>query len=132
VPDFKLLAGLFLAVLLLVCLGPLAVFMPLLKKAKRKALNDYGNLIARHGRLVHRQWIEGEPPADRSLLEAPELGPACDIGALYDSIRAMGTVPITKASVLAIAVPAALPMIAVATMEIPLAELLGKLFKTLL
>lgn len=132
VQDFKLLAGLFLAVLLLVCLGPLAVFMPLLKKAKRKALADYGTLIARHGRLVHRQWIDGQPPADRSLLEAPELGPACDIGALYDSIRAMATIPVTKASVLAIAVPAALPMIAVATMEIPLAELLGKLFKTLI
>jgi hypothetical protein len=132
VQDFKLLAALFLAVLLIVCLGPLAVFLPLLKKAKRKALADYGNLIARHGRLVHRQWIDGQPPADRSLLEAPELGPACDIGGLYNGVAAMRKIPLTKASVLAIAVPAALPMIAVATMEIPLAELLGKLFKTLL
>ena len=130
--DFKLLAGLFLAVLLLLCLGPLAVFLPLLKKAKRKALADYGTLIARHGRLVRSQWIDGQPPADRSLLEAPELGPSCDIGALYDSIRAMATIPVTKVSVLAIAVPAAIPLISVATMEIPLADLLGKLFKTLL
>lgn len=132
VQDFKLLAGLFLAVLLLVCLGPLAVFMPLLKKAKRKALAEYGNLIARHGRLVRSQWIDGQPPADRSLLEAPELGPACDIGALYDSIRAMGTLPVTKTSVLAIAVPAALPLLIGASIEIPVMELLGKLFKTLL
>lgn len=132
VQDFKLLAGLFLAVLLLVSLGPLAVFMPLLKRAKRKALADYGNLIARHGRLVRSQWIDGQPPADRSLLEAPELGPACDIGALYDSIRAMGTIPVNKTSVLAIAVPAALPLLIGATIEIPVMELLGKLFKTLL
>lgn len=132
VQDFKLLAGLFFAVLLLIGLAPLAVFIPLLKKARRKALADYGNLIARHGRLVHRQWIDGHAPADRSLLEAPELGPAADIGTIHDSIAAMRKFPATKASILALAVPAALPMIALATMEIPLAELLGKLFKTLL
>ena len=132
VGDFKLLAGLFLAVILLVCLSPLAVFMPLLKKARRKALADYGNLIARHGRLVRSQWIEGQAPADRSLLEAPELGPVCDIGAIYDSIRAMGTSPVNKSAILAIAIPAALPLLIGATMEIPLMDLLGKLFKTLL
>ena len=132
VQNFKLLAGLFLAVILLVCLSPLAVFLPLLKRAKRKALADYGTLIARHGRLVRSQWIEGQPPADRSLLEAPELGPACDIGAIYDSIRAMRQIPVTKTSILAIAVPAALPLLIGATIEIPLMDLLGKLFKTLL
>jgi hypothetical protein len=132
VRDFKLLAGLFVAVLLLVCLSPLTVFMPLLKRTRRKALADYGNLIARHGRLVHREWIEGRPVADRALLEAPELGPACDIGAIHDSVVAMRNIPLTKASVLVLVLPAAVPLLIGATIEIPIVELLGKLFKTLL
>lgn len=132
ITAFKMQAGIFGALILLLCLGPLAVFIPFLKKTKRKAIADYGQLIARHGRLVHQQWIEGRPPADRALLEAPELGPACDIAELYEPVRSMRMFPFSKKSLAVVLIPAALPLLAVCSMEIPLLELLGDIFKTLL
>lgn len=132
VASFKMQAAIFLGVLLLLCLAPLLVFIPLLRKTKRNALKDYGTLVARHARLVQQRWIEGTEPADRSLLEAPELGPSCDINSLYDSIRAMRIFPFAKKSVATIAIPAAIPVLLVFAMEIPIADLLQRILHTVL
>lgn len=132
VAFFKMQAAIFIGVILLLCLAPLLAFVPLLRKTKRKALHDYGMLVARHGRLVHQRWIEGKTLPDRTLLEAPELGPSCDINFLYDSIRAMRVSPFSKSSVITVAIPAAIPILLVFSMEIPLADLLKRLLHTVL
>jgi hypothetical protein len=87
VNELKIHGAIFIALVLIACLFPLIVFLPVLKKAKRKGIAEYGALVARHDRLVAQQWLRGEEVADRSLLEAPELGPSCDIHSLYDSVR---------------------------------------------
>jgi hypothetical protein len=92
---------------------------------------EYGALVARHGRLVRQRWILGEPVADDALLGAPELGPVADTLTLYDAARKMRSFPIARRSVVAIALPAALPMIGVLAMEIPIKDLLLKLLTTL-
>lgn len=132
VSALKVHGGIFIGFVLVICITPLAVFLPTLKKAKRRGLADYGALIARHGRLVENIWIRGEEVKDRSLLEAPELGPSCDIGSIYDSVRSMRALPITKASLMPLALPLALPLLAVSTMEVPIGELIGKVLHSLL
>ncbi|MCW1923618.1 hypothetical protein OKA05_13720 [Luteolibacter arcticus] len=47
---------------------------------------------------------------------------------LCDSVREMRTLPVDKSSLL----PLALPLLVASSIEIPLAELIGKVFKTLL
>jgi hypothetical protein len=81
--------------------------------------------------LVHERWIDGKPVADEAVLDAPELGPVADTAALYDSVKAMRTLPIGKTAILPIAAAAALPLLAVLTLQMPVKELLLKLLKAL-
>ena len=132
VSELKVHGAIFVVLILLLCLFPLGVFLPVLKRAKRKGIAEYGALVARHDRQVEQTWLRNQPVEDRSLLEAPELGPSCDIHSLYDSVREMRILPVNKSSLLPLLVPLALPLLAASAIEIPLAELVGKVFKTLL
>jgi hypothetical protein len=121
----------FGVVALVLFLAPLLPWQRPLAAAKRRAELEYGALVARHGRLVRRRWILGEPIRDEPILSAPELGPVADTLALYEAARKMRTLPIGPRSLLAILLPAALPLLAVLALEIPVKDLLLGLLKTL-
>lgn len=121
----------FVIVSVVLFLLPLLAFAGPLKRVKRQALLDYGALVGRHGRLVRQRWIEGRSLADDAVLDAPELGPVADTGAVFDAVKAMRTVPLGKASVLPLAAAAVLPMLAVLAIQVPVKDLLLKLLKAL-
>jgi hypothetical protein len=124
--------GVFVAILLVVLLAPLVAFMPTFAATRRKALADYGGLLAMHGRLVHRKWIGGEDVGEPSVLDAPELGPVADTLSLYQAVASQHAAPISKTTLIAILLPVALPMFAVAALQIPVGELIMRLLKTVL
>ena len=132
VSELKIHGAIFIVLIVALCLFPLIVFFPLLKKAKRKGIAEYGALVARYDQLVAKKWLRGEETGEQALLEAPELGPSCDIHSLYDAVREMRILPVNKTSLLPLLIPLALPLLAASAIEIPLAELVGKVFKTLL
>ncbi|MFB9128653.1 hypothetical protein E2553_05310 [Paraburkholderia dipogonis] len=110
-------------------------FMPLavtLGRVKRDAIFSYGSLVGRHARLVHRRWILKEDVGTPDILDAPELGPVADVQAVYQAIRSMRGIPVGKLGLIAIVVPAAVPMLVVAGMQLPLQSVLTKVLKTLL
>ena len=121
-----------LAVVLLVFLSPCLVFAGPLARAKKQALLEYGALVAHHGAAVRSKWILGDETRDEPLLSAPEIGPVADTIGLYEAVQRMRPVPLGKASLLAIALPVAIPFIGVLAIQIPLKELLGQLAKGLL
>lgn len=122
-------SAVLISVVFLIPLLPLA--LPL-GKLKRRAIFEYGSLVAHHDRLVHQRWILHRDIGRPEILDAPELGPVADIHAIYDAVGHMRSVPISKLSVAAIAVPATLPMLYVAAMQLPLSALLGKVVKALI
>ena len=132
VNELKVHGAIFVVMIVTFCLFPLVVFFPLLKRAKRRGLAEYGALVARYDKLVSQKWLRGEEVGEQPLLEAPELGPSCDIHSLYDAVREMRILPVNKTSLLPLLIPLALPLLAACAIEIPLAELVGKVFKTLL
>ena len=127
VQSLRLLVGVFLVVLVMLCLAPLTVFIPKLAAAKRRALLEYGALVGKHGRLVRGRWILGEPLDEHPLLQAPEIGPVADTLSLYEAVTKMRPAPIGKAALLTIALPAALPMLALFAIEVPIKDLLLKI-----
>ncbi len=132
--DVRTLAlpfGIFVVVVTLMMLAPLVTFAPALARAKRRALADYGALVARHGRLVRERWIEGKDPKDAGLLEAPEIGPVADTIALYEAVKRSRTIPIGKQTLVAILLPLVLPMLAVVALQVPIGQLLLTLLKAL-
>ncbi|MFM1990599.1 MAG: hypothetical protein RJA99_3556 [Pseudomonadota bacterium] len=116
------LVGIFVA--------PFLVLVPTMVRAKSAARLRYGALVARHGDALHRRWIGGEV-VDDPLLDAPEVGAAADAAMLYESVVRMRLVPIGAPALGALAVPAALPMLAVAAMQVPVVELLKTLLRAL-
>jgi hypothetical protein len=116
---------------LVLFLAPLLPWGRPLAAAKRRAELEYGALVARHGRLVRRRWIEHQPVGDVSLLSAPEIGPIADTLALHEAVRKMRILPIGRRSLLAVLLPAAIPMLGVLAIEIPVKDLLLGLLKTL-
>lgn len=131
VSSLKAEVGVFLILLVVLCLAPLVVFIPKLAAAKKQALLDYGALVGEHGRLVHRRWISREVLDNQSLLEAPEIGPVADAVALYEAVTNMRAAPIGKSAILAVALPAAIPLLALFAIEVPIKELLLKILGTL-
>lgn len=122
----------FLVLMLAIFLGPLLLYVPLLGRTKRRALLDYAALVGAHGRAVHARWIERKPAArDEDLLAAPEIGPVADTLAIYEAVQRMQTVPLTKASALAIVVPAVVPMLLVVLSKVPVKTLLLSVLKAL-
>jgi hypothetical protein len=130
--DFKLPLAVFVAVMLVMFLGPFLLFAPQLGRLKRRSLLEYGALVGEHGRLVQQRWIFGEPVEDKGLLDAPELGPVVDTLSIYEAVEHIRPVPLGKQSVVAIVAPALLPMIPVVAMEVPLKDTLLKLLGVLI
>jgi hypothetical protein len=127
--------GLLIATAVLITIAFLLPFVPLsltLGKLKRQAILDYGSVVGHHGRLVHRRWIEGEEIGSPAILDAPELGPVADVQTMFDSVKHMRPFPISKLGLLAVAGPAALPMLYVLVMQLPLPAILAKVLKTLI
>ena len=132
VTQFKAPMIAFVVVVLLLFLSPNLAFAGVLQRTRRQALLDYGALVARQGRLVRERWIKGHEVAGTGLLEAPELGPVADVNSLYQPVEKMRPVPIGLPTLLGVLVPAALPMLPVLAIEIPIKELLTGLIKTLM
>lgn len=118
-----------IALVFLIPLLPLAVS---LGRLKRRSIFEYGSLIAHHDRLVHQRWILHRYIGTPEILDAPELGPVADIHAIYEAVGRMKSVPLSKLSIAAIAIPAVLPMAYVASMQLPLSAVLGKVVKALI
>jgi hypothetical protein len=111
---------------------PLLALAGPLKRAKKQALLDYGVLVGRHGRLVHERWIEGRSVGPAALLEAPELGPVADTAALYESVERMRMLPASLGAMAPVALAAALPLMAVLALQMPVKDLVLRLLKAVL
>ena len=121
-----------LIVLLALFLSPLLAFAGPLGAAKRRARLEYAVLVGRIGGLLDRRWIRGEEVPDDPVLSAPEIGPMVDAASVYEAAARMRAAPIGKQALLAIIIPAALPMLVVVALEIPLKDILLKLAGALL
>jgi hypothetical protein len=130
VRSLRALAAVFVVTMLLLLVAPLLPFGAKLRAWKRRALLDYGALVGRHGREVRRRWILGDAVEDE-LLAAPEIGPVADTVALYEAVSRMRMFPIGRPTLFAILLPAVIPMLPVAAIQIPIKDLLLKLATTL-
>ncbi len=117
-------------VLPLIFLAPGLVWISKLAQTRQQALLDYGALVANHGRLVRNRWIELAPVEDDAILSAPELGPVADTAALYEAVTRMRIVPLGRSALLSLAIPIAIPMLAVVAIQIPTKQILLTLLKT--
>jgi hypothetical protein len=125
-------AGL-LVICLLVGLFPLLSFAGSLRVLRRQSLLAYGALLAEHGRLVERRWIQRDPAAqgDIPLLSAPEIGPVADTISLYEAVGRTRPAPISRRSLIPIAIAVAVPLLPVFATQIPIKDVILKVLAPL-
>lgn len=124
-------AGAIVLLLSLLLLLPQLALTPLLFRTRREALLRYSALVGRHGRLLHRRWIDGLPAGDEPILDAPEIGPSADIATLYDAVRSMRWMLVGWTSLVKVVVPPVLPFLALTATQIPVREMLLRVLKLL-
>ncbi|MDO6443608.1 MULTISPECIES: hypothetical protein [unclassified Marinobacter] len=104
----------WMAVILVVFIGPLILFYPALYQFKIRALIDYGAVATRKARASEAEW-------DVSCL--------ADLSAGYEAIRSIHTVPVSWATFIALITATAIPWLAVLLSQVPLLQLLSTLAK---
>lgn len=131
VKDLQPLMIAYVAVILVVFVGPVLLASRTLLAFKRASLMQYGKLLGHQGRMLHQKWICQQTPEDPSILNSPEIGPLADGISLYNAVDRMRPMVVSKATVLPVALAAVLPLIPVMALEMPLGEILKKLALTI-
>ena len=115
------LAG-WLAIVLVLFLGPLLVFMRPLYAVRERALMEYGRLASHHHLAFHRKWVE-EAGTGEELLGSVDPSSVSDLNAGVQTALGMRLVPVDRAAVMQLAVAAGVPLLAVVVAQYPLGEL---------
>ncbi len=125
--DFKLEVIAFIAIVMLVFLGPLFVFSPHLLRAKRDGLREYGNLASRYVEEFEQKWIHGGAQADEQLIGSGDIQSLADLGHSFEIIRGIRPIPFTRETVIELIVIILLPVLPLTLTMMPLEELITKL-----
>ena len=116
----------------LLLLMPLFAVAPALWVTRWNTLPRYAALAESQARVVDGCWIgKQQIAADDPLLEPKGLGVMADVGAVYETVAHMRWLPVGKETLVAIALPMAIPFALLALASMPLAEILSLLFSAL-
>jgi hypothetical protein len=129
---FKFAIAGYVLVVLLVFLGPLLMFTPLLLRARIESLHNYSALAVEHNLQFDGKWVRGETRGDDPMLGAPEISSLADLGGAYGVLDDMKPIPFRLRDAVALAIAALLPLAPLALTVVPLGELLGLLPKLLM
>ena len=132
VTSFKVIFAVYLIAVLLLVLGPLLIFAPLLARARREGLRQYSLLANDYNRAFHQKWVAGPPPADEPLLGSADIQSLADLGNSFGMIREMKIFPFSQQQILQMAVVACLPGLPLIFLVMPVGEILQLLAGALL
>jgi hypothetical protein len=129
---FKVEVIVVVAFLLVVVLAPLLLFTPHLSEARRVGLREYGALAERYVRAFDRKWLRGGAPEQEELVGTADIQSLADLDASFEIIRGMTIVPITRNTVLQLAVITLLPVAPLLLTMVSAEELLTRLLQVVL
>lgn len=121
----------WVAIVLIIFVGPLTVFAPALLELKRRGLLEYGAFACEHNRAFEQKWIQ-RGTVDQDPLGAPEISSLADLTTALQSIRAMLVIPVGRGGLWILVSAAGLPWVAVLFSKVPFMEVLTTVVKALL
>ena len=129
---FKLEAAGFVVFFVAVVLSPLLVFTPILARAKREGLRDYGQLASRYVQGFDDKWAGGPSSSEGELLGTGDIQSLADLGNSYAVVQEMRPVPFGLKDVIRLACAAAAPLLPLALTIFSLDELVTRIIKIFL
>ena len=128
-PQFRVEIVGLVAVMLLMVLVPLLVFVPLLERAKRAALRDYGRLANRYVQEFDSKWVRGGAPAEEPLLGSADIQSLADLGNSFEIVKQMKWIPFNPRTVVQLAAATLIPLLPLTLTMISLDELVQRLLR---
>lgn len=125
-----MLAG-WMALIVLLFLGPLVVFAPVLRETRERALLDYGRLVHQHHAAFHRKWLEDGRDGEE-LIGSTDASSLVDLSASVAMVNEIRVVPIDRFAFIQLVGAAGLPLLAVVLTRVPLDEIAKRIFLGLL
>lgn len=124
--QIQWMLGSWLAVVVVLFLGPLAVFVPRLREVREQALIDYGRLAHQHHHAFRRRWLDSGRSGEE-LIGSADPSSSSDLNAIVTTAQEMRVYPIDHFAVVQLLGAAGLPLVAVALTRIPLLELIRRI-----
>jgi hypothetical protein len=128
-PAFKLEVVSLVVVMLLAVVGPLLVFIPVLARAKRLGMREYGALAHRYVREFDQKWLRSAVPPAESLLGSGDIQSLADLGNSYEIVRSMRPIPFSKEALLQLVVFTVLPLVPLSLTMISIEQLVDRLLQ---
>ena len=129
--EFKVEIVGTVAVLVLLVLGPLFVFYPQLRAARRNGMVEYGALGQAYAREFNRKWLRGTPPAGEPMLGSADFQSLADLHNGFEMVRGIRLVPFTMKNVTSLAATVLLPVAPLLLTMISVEQLIDRLLKAL-
>ncbi|TWI04976.1 hypothetical protein IP90_01118 [Luteimonas cucumeris] len=112
----------------LVSIAPLFLMCPKLLVLKRRSILEYSVLGHLGVHAFDRHWLgTGTSTDGTSLLESAQPSALADFGAVFNTVRGMSVVPMTRYNLLWIMLAVLLPLVPVLFVAVPINEILQKL-----
>lgn len=120
----------FLAVFIV--LGPLVVFYPQLRAARRKGMMEYGALGQVYAREFNRKWLRGPLPAGEPPLGHADFQSLADLHNGFEVVRGVRPMPFTTKHVTSLAAFVLLPVAPLLLTMVSVEQLVDRMLKALL
>jgi hypothetical protein len=129
--EFKVEIVGVVAVLVLLVLGPLMVFYPQLRAARRQGMIDYGTLGQAYAREFNRKWLRGRLPDDEPFLGSADFQSLADLHNGFEVVRGVRLVPFTMKNVTSLAATVLLPVAPLVLTMVSVEQLVDRMLKAL-
>ena len=130
IQSYKIPVGALVIILLLVFLGPLFMFAPILLRTRRTCLHEYSTLACKLGRLYDRKWVKGNPLGE-SLLSTSDNTSLANYSHDYELVDRMRVFPFEPRTALVLALAGLIPMVPLLATVMPMEEIFKLLLKAL-
>lgn len=130
--SFKVLIIAYVVLQLVIFLGPLLVFAPLLVRVKRRGLLDYGALATGYTQSFDNKWVRGKAPDGDTLLGSSDIQSLADLANSFQIVNKMGAFPFNRFNITFIVAASAVPMLPLLLTVISPEEIVLKILKLLL
>lgn len=130
--SYKAIIIAYVVLQLVIFLGPLLVFSPLLLIVKRKGLLDYGALATGYTQSFDNKWVRGKAPDTETLLGSSDIQSLADLANSFQVVNKMGAFPFDRSNIMFIVAAAAIPMFPLLLTVISPEQILLKILNLLL
>ena len=129
--EFKVEIFGTVALMVFLVLGPMMVFYPQLRAARRRGMIEYGALGQTYTRELGSKWLRGSRAADEPLLGSADFQSLADLQNAFKVIRGIRLLPFTMSNVTSLAVTTLLPVAPLVLTMVSVEQLIDRVLKSL-